>query len=124
MDLAVFKNDKNLSLNGINKMVDDVYNENLKFLLKKNKSELERSEVDQFSHQIETWLNSLDEEGERLHTEKEKMKETFQNIALELKEVKKSIKRAEDCINTKENGELIESSYKILETFKKEIDDL
>ncbi|SBS94575.1 conserved Plasmodium protein, unknown function [Plasmodium malariae] len=131
MDLAVLKNDKNLSFSSINKIVDDIYNDNLNFLLKKNKNELERKEIDQFSYNIEALLNSLDEEGLRLHEERNKMKETFQTIgftnviwAQQLKNVKKSIKKTEQYIEKKVSGELFEDSHKTFEAIKKDIDNL
>ncbi|GAW81956.1 hypothetical protein, conserved [Plasmodium gonderi] len=124
MNLAVFENDKSLSLNGINKVLDDVYNDNLNFLLKSNQNELERREIDQFSYKIENLLNSVEEEGLRRHTEMDKMKETFQTIALQLKNVKKSIKKAEKYLEKKESGEIVSGSYKTFESIKKSIADL
>ncbi|KOB59470.1 hypothetical protein PFHG_01231 [Plasmodium falciparum HB3] len=124
MDIAIFENDKNLSLNGINKLVGDVYNDNLNFLLKKNKNELEKSYIDPFSSKIEDLISSVDEEANILYKEKEEMKQNFQNIAMQLKNVKKSIKKTEDYIGKNMNGEIIENSYKTLENIKKDIDNL
>ncbi|CRH01070.1 conserved Plasmodium protein, unknown function [Plasmodium relictum] len=124
MDLGIYENDKSISLNGINKMVDDVYNDNLNFLLKKNENELEKKEIDQFSFKIEALLISLEEETKRLHEEKDEMKNNFQNIAITLKNVKKSIKKAEQYIGGNLNEGMIENSYKIFEDIKKDIDNL
>ncbi|KYO00940.1 hypothetical protein PRSY57_0605000 [Plasmodium reichenowi] len=124
MDIAIFENDKNLSLNGINKLVEDVYNDNLNFLLKKNKNELEKNYIDPFSSKIEDLISSVDEEANILYKEKDEMKQNFQNIAMQLKNVKKSIKKTEDYIGKNMNGEIIENSYKTLENIKKDIDNL
>ncbi|ANQ09316.1 Uncharacterized protein PCOAH_00036360 [Plasmodium coatneyi] len=124
MGLAVFEDDKNLSFNGVDKIVDDVYKDNLNFLLKSNKNELERKETDQFSFNIDNLLILLDEEEQRRHSERDKMKDTFQNIALQLKNVKKSVKKAEKYLEKKENGEMITGSHKALESIKKRIEDL
>ncbi|CAA9989264.1 conserved Plasmodium protein, unknown function [Plasmodium knowlesi strain H] len=124
MGLAVFENDKNLSFNGVDKIVDDVYKDNLNFLLKSNKNELERKETDQFSFSIDNLMILLEEEEQRRQGERDKMKDTFQNIALQLKSVKKSVKKAEKYLEGKENGEMITDSHKTLEGIKKRIDDL
>ncbi|CAG9478167.1 conserved Plasmodium protein, unknown function [Plasmodium vivax] len=123
MGLAVFENDKNLSFNGVDKIVDDVYKDNLNFL-QKSKSELERKETDQFSFSIDNLLILLEEEEQRRHGERDKMKEAFQNIALQLKNVKKSVKKAEKYLEKKENGEMIAGSHQALEDIKKRIDEL
>ncbi|CRG93644.1 conserved Plasmodium protein, unknown function [Plasmodium gallinaceum] len=124
MNLDIYDNEKCLSLNGINKMVDDVYNDNLNFLLKKNKNELEKREIDQFSFKIEALLISLEEETKILHKEKDEIKKIFQNIAIQLKNVKKSIKKAEQYMGKNLNEGIIENSYKIFEDIKKDIDNL
>ncbi|GAB67480.1 hypothetical protein PCYB_115000 [Plasmodium cynomolgi strain B] len=80
MGLAVFENDKNLSFNGVDKIVDDVYKDNLNFLLKSNKNELERKETDQLSFSIDNLLILLEEEEQRRYGERDKMKDAFQNI--------------------------------------------
>ncbi|KJP88928.1 hypothetical protein AK88_01422 [Plasmodium fragile] len=124
MGLAVFENDKNLSFNGVDKIVDDVYKDNLNFLLKSNKNELERKETDQFSFSIDNLLVLLEEEEQRRYSERDKMKDTFQSIALQLKNVKKSVKKAEKYLENKENGEMIAGSHKVLEDIQKRIHDL
>ncbi|SCP05197.1 conserved Plasmodium protein, unknown function [Plasmodium ovale] len=124
MDLTIFESDKNLSLNGINKIVEAVYNDNLNFLIKKNKNELERKEIDQFSYKIEALLNSLDGEGVRLYEEKDKMKETFQTIALQLKNVKKSIQKTEQYVQRQVNSEMAKDTSKFFEAIKRDIDNL
>ncbi|ETW50599.1 hypothetical protein C923_01392 [Plasmodium falciparum UGT5.1] len=43
---------------------------------------------------------------------------------MQLKNVKKSIKKTEDYIGKNMNGEIIENSYKTLENIKKDIDNL
>ncbi|EUD66332.1 hypothetical protein C922_03248 [Plasmodium inui San Antonio 1] len=82
MGLAVFENDKNLSFNGVDKIVDDVYKDNLNFLIKSNKNELERKETDQFSFSIDNLFILLEEEEQRRHAERDQMKDTLQNIGL------------------------------------------
>ncbi|CAD2083679.1 conserved Plasmodium protein, unknown function [Plasmodium vinckei] len=124
MDFTIFKNDKNLSLNGVNKIVGDVYKDNLDYLMRKNKSELERRETDKFSYEIEVFLNSLDGEETRLYEEKDKIKESFQTIALQLKNVKRSIIKTDEYIENKVKGVMLKNSQKIFEAFKKDINNL
>ncbi|ETW62804.1 hypothetical protein PFMC_01324 [Plasmodium falciparum CAMP/Malaysia] len=90
----------------------------------KNKNELEKSYIDPFSSKIEDLISSVDEEANILYKEKDEMKQNFQNIAMQLKNVKKSIKKTEDYIGKNMNGEIIENSYKTLENIKKDIDNL
>ncbi|KEG00300.1 hypothetical protein YYE_04811 [Plasmodium vinckei vinckei] len=125
MDFTIFKNDKNLSLNGVNKIVGDVYKDNLDYLMRKNKSELERRETDKFSYEIEVFLNSLDGEETRLYEEKDKIKESFQTIALQLKNVKRSIIKTDEYVENKVvKGVMLKNSQKIFEAFKKDINNL
>ncbi|CAD2083835.1 conserved Plasmodium protein, unknown function [Plasmodium vinckei lentum] len=124
MDFTIFKNDKNLSLNGVNKIVGDVYKDNLDYLMRKNKSELERRETDKFSYEIEVFLNSLDGEETRLYEEKDKIKESFQTIALQLKNVKRSIIKTDEYIENKVKGVMLKNSQQIFEAFKKDINNL
>ncbi|SBS85562.1 conserved Plasmodium protein, unknown function [Plasmodium ovale curtisi] len=120
MDLTIFESDKNLSLNGINKIVEAVYNDNLNFLIKKNKNELERKEIDQFSYKIEALLNSLDGEGVRLYEEKDKMKETFQTIGSSKAFSTQPFFHLRVCVNS----EMAKDTSKFFEAIKRDIDNL
>lgn len=126
MDLILCDNENDTadSSNYMNKIVDDVYNENMFFLLK-NKSEgkvtedtEEIKDVDPLSFKMEALIGSLEEETKLLNEEKNTMRTTFQDIALQLKNVKRSIKEAERYLeefSNEEKGSIADTYFEDME---------
>lgn len=130
MDLVLHDTENNTSSNCINKIIDDAYNENLNFLLK-NKSEGEETEdkeekkdVDQLSFKMEALITSLEEETRLLNMEKNDMRKTFQDIALQLKNVKWSLKEADQCLQEFNKREKTDGISKFFQDMEKVIEKM